>query len=424
MDGMRLSFCELRDNNEFTMSGDNINTILIVSAHYYPVKGGTPTHTHYLCTALSELVKEVHLITAGGDAPVTDDIAEHDSRLNYTLHRIPTRGKYKDDLYFLWSIRKELPKYISQIHPDVVNISTGNFVPLALRFSDVGSVPIVYTVHNVPPEEYTFNLSPNEVLNEFFKRILFGFIHLIAKLTMRFGHYDMIISGSDRTKKRLLAAGATAKSIDVISYGVTLPNLDEKYRNNQDQFNILTIAGIIEHKGQLELVKAIPEILKELPHVHFIFVGPNRSPVYLEKIQKCADNLGVSDKLTIAGEVSADILDTYYRNCDIYIQPSYQEGFCLSLMDAMTYKKPVIGTPVGAIPELIGNDRGILIQSPSQENITSSIIDLANNPELCKQYGENGRKYIKKNYSWDSVARATLDVYHRTISAFVCSGKL
>lgn len=106
------------------MPSGEINTILVVSAHYYPVKGGTPTHTHYLCVALADLGKDVHLITAGGDAPVTDDIREHDSHLNYTLHRIPTRGSYKDDSYFLWSIRKELPKYIAQLQPDVINIST------------------------------------------------------------------------------------------------------------------------------------------------------------------------------------------------------------------------------------------------------------------------------------------------------------
>ena len=89
----------------------------------------------------------------------------------------------------------------------------------------------------------------------------------------------------------------------------------------------------------------------------------------------------------------------------------------------MTYKKPVIGTPVGAIPELIGNDRGILIQSPSQENITNSIVNLAENPQLCRLYGENGRKYIKMTYSWDHVARDTLEAYNKAVSLFTCLSK-
>lgn len=405
------------------MSDANINTILIISAHYYPVKGGTPTHTHYLCTALSVLGKDVHLITAGGDAPVTDDVAEHDSHLNYTLHRIPTRGKYKDDFFFLWSIRKELSKYIAQLQPDVINISTGNFVPLALRFADVGSVPIVYTVHNVPPEEYTLNISSNEMINGVVKQIFFKFIRFVTRLTIRFGRYNLIISGSDRTKERLLDAGADETEISVISYGVSLPYLDQSTKKDQSHLEVLTVAGIIEHKGQLEIVRSIPSILEKIPYVHFTFVGPIRSQVYLNKIQECADYLHVSEKLTITGEVSAECLDRYYRNCDIYIQPSYQEGFCLSLMDAMTYRKPVIGTPVGAIPELIGNDRGILIQSPSLKNIVCSILKLAENPQLCLLYGENGRKYIEMTYSWDSIARITLDAYKKAVSVFTYSSK-
>ena len=405
------------------MSDANINTILIISAHYYPVKGGTPTHTHYLCKALSELGKNVHLITAGGDAPVTDDVADHDAHLNYTLHRIPTRGKYKDDFFFLWSIRKELPKYLALLHPDIINISTGNFVPLALRFTDVGDIPIVYTVHNVPPEEYTLNISSNDTINEVIKHIFFGFIRVMARLTIQIGRYNLIISGSDRTKERLLNAGADETDISVISYGISLPHLDQNMKKDQNHLEVLTVAGIIEHKGQLEIVRAIPFILEKIPYVHFTFVVPVRSPVYLNTIRKCADDLQVSEKVTITGEVSDECLNRYYQNCDIYIQPSYQEGFCLSLMDAMTYKKPVIGTPVGAIPELIGNDRGILIQSPSQKEITNSILNLAGNPQLCRLYGENGRKYIEMTYSWDHVARITLDAYNKAVSLVTCLSK-
>ena len=284
------------------MSSDEIDTILVVSAHYYPVKGGTPTHTHCLCGALAELGKDVHLITAGGDAPATDDVREHDSHLNYTLHRIPTRGSYKDDSYFLCSIRKELPKYISQLHPDVVNISTGNFVPLVLRFAAVGDVPIVYTVHNVPPEEHPFNHSLGiGAFTSIVRRIYLLSIGMLARMTIAFGRYDSLISVSENTKKKLLHIGADQKQIHIVGNGVSIPEKkDVSVRPFQlDNLRIVTVAGIIEHKGQLDMVYAMKKILLEVPSAKYYIVGPVRSPGYRDHLLSASKDLGTGDSVIL-----------------------------------------------------------------------------------------------------------------------------
>jgi glycosyltransferase involved in cell wall biosynthesis len=391
------------------MSTTKIQKILIISAHFYPLIGGTPTHTKYLCKELENLGKEVVLVTEDTD---DDILTEYDAALPYTIHRLRTGKFFRNDTFFPLLVGLRISRYIKEFQPDIINISTGNYVPLGIKLSRKFNIPIVYTVHNVPPEEYTLNISRNPSVNNAVKKVYFRFIRFIVKCCMRYGRYDSIISGSERTKERLLSAGAAESDIRIISYGVALP--EQSLGETPNTCRILTVAGIIEHKGQLEVVKSIPAILKKIPNAEFYFVGPVRSPVYLERIRETARSLGVLDKVIIPGEVSSDELGTYYQRCDIYLQPSYQEGFCLALMDAMTYEKPVIGTPVGAIPELIGSDRGILIPSPNPSDISSAVIRLAKNPEMCRTYGENGRTYVEKTYSWRAIVEDTLNFYEET----------
>lgn len=395
------------------MSDANINTILIISAHYYPVKGGTPTHTHYLCKALSELGKNVHLITAGGDAPVTDDIADHDAHLNYTLHRIPTRGKYKDDFFFLWSIRKELPKYLALLHPDVINISTGNFVPLALRFTDVGDIPIVYTVHNVPPEEHPFDHSfGSEVLTSVIRRIYFFGIGQFARFTVRYGKYSRLISVSENTKKKLISIGTDPNRISVVGNGISIPSsLGIKCHSGVDRLHILTVAGVIEHKGQLDMVYAMKNILRSVPFAMYYIVGPVRSMVYREQIVSAAKKLGIEHSIVVTGEVSTEELERYYDCCDIYVQPSYQEGFCISILDAMIRGKPVIGTNVGEIATFVDDGRGILLPRPDAEALSLAVLRYVQDPQFCNEAATAGQVFVENNYSWKKIGVDTLHVY-------------
>lgn len=387
-----------------------MNNILIISAHFYPLKGGTPTHTENLCSELSKLGYKVLLVTEDNEC---SDMGEHDASRNYQVQRLKTRKRFRGDLFFPLLVGLRINKIIKEFNPDVINISTGNYVPLGLKISKKQNIPIIYTVHNVPPEEYTLNISKNIRVNETVKKYYFKLIRLVAKACMRFGRYDTIISGSERTKVRLMEAGANPENITVINYGTQIPEQKNKIRS--DSYNVVTVAGIIEHKCQLEIVKAIPEILAICPKAHFYLVGPVRSEAYLQKILETIDELSISESITVTGEVTSEELENYYRLADVYLQPSYQEGFCLALLDALSYGIPVIGTPVGAIPEMIGDDRGILLTSSSKDEIVSSVVSLLQNPEIRKIYGENGREFAINNFSWENIAKQNLAVYEEML---------
>lgn len=395
------------------MAENILKKILIISAHFYPLKGGTSTHTENLCSELSKLGYDVHLITQDNESP---DVDEHDTSRNYHVQRLKTSKRFRTDLFFPLLVGLRINKIIKEVKPDVINISTGNYVPLGLKISKKQRIPIVYTVHNVPPEEYTLNISKNTRVNDTAKKYYFKFIGLVAKACMRFGRYDWIISVSERTKGRLIEAGAKADEISVVSNGVSLPKSSGVcLEDDKNWFNILVTAGVIEHKGQYELVLAMEKILAVIPNARCYIVGPIRSQAYYEKIQHYIIEKGYSQNVILTGEASEAELEDYYAKCDLYVQPSYQEGFCIAIMEAMIRGKPSIGTAVGAIPELLADGRGIVIPKPDENLIADSVIRMYQDLEFRCDAARKGREYILREYEWSRVAKETVDVYRKAI---------
>src|SRR5439155_5926635 len=72
--------------------------------------------------------------------------------------------------------------------------------------------------------------------------------------------------------------------------------------------------------------------------------------------------LRLSDRVTLAGETSSDArLERYYRSADVFVLPTEYEGYGMAVAEAVASGLPVISTPTGAIPQLVGRDAGILV---------------------------------------------------------------
>ena len=163
------------------MSTAEIRKILIISAHFHPLIGGTPTHTKHLCKELVNCGKEVVLVTEDAKS---GNIPAYDAALPYTIHRLHTGKFFRNDTFFPLLVGFRISRYIREFQPDIINISTGNYVPLGIKLSKKFNIPIVYTVHNVPPEEYTLNISRNSSLNRAVKKVYFRFIRFVVKCCM------------------------------------------------------------------------------------------------------------------------------------------------------------------------------------------------------------------------------------------------
>lgn len=134
------------------------------------------------------------------------------------------------------------------------------------------------------------------------------------------------------------------------------------------------------YKGQHFVIRAIPLLNQIGIRVKYYCVGQG-NPEYLKKV---AQKYGVSDQVVFTGPVSHDEVFRLLDMCDIYIQPSLQEGLPRALVEAMSRGCPSIGARTGGIPELLSGD--CIVKRKSVRCIAQTIKKMLD--DGLKQYSE------------------------------------
>lgn len=171
-------------------------------------------------------------------------------------------------------------------------------------------------------------------------------------------------------------------------------------------------------KGLYELLHACSILIKQNIQVVLNIVGwETDSDMPIENdIRAKAREFGIPDKIVFHGRKSVGAeLNAYYRMADIYVIPSYHEGFPRTIWEAMANSLPVIATKVGGIPSNIrdGID-ATLINPKSETEIVMAIQNLLNDEVLRKKYIQNGLKLAKEN-SLETQTKKMVDIIKNII---------
>lgn len=172
---------------------------------------------------------------------------------------------------------------------------------------------------------------------------------------------------------------------------------------NNKEIIILFSGNDFNKKGLKYLIKAIA-LTKH--NIKVLITGKDNPASYRE----LASRLGVLDKLIFAGFVP-DITE-YYAASDVFVSTTLYEPFGLVITEAMASGLPVITSKLAGAAEIIkdGDDALLLDDPTNPDEIAGKINILVEDERLRRQMGKNARKTAEK-YSWDEVAKRTLDVY-------------
>ena len=144
----------------------------------------------------------------------------------------------------------------------------------------------------------------------------------------------------------------------------------------------MTCAAIdVRYKGQQFVIKSIPTLNKKGIRVNYYCVGQG-SESYLRKVAK---KCGVQDQVHFTGSVTHDEIFDLLDECDIYLQPSLQEGLPRALVEAMSRGCPSIGAKTGGIPELLPEE--CIIPKKSVSGISETIVKMVE--EGLDKYSDN-----------------------------------
>ncbi len=192
-----------------------------------------------------------------------------------------------------------------------------------------------------------------------------------------------------------IPVGADPCICPVIHYGIDEPDMDipDDYPSKfTGCIDLLCASRFVRWKGHRELIDAFMGANDRLPvRMRLILVGDG------PELDNCIEYAAGNENIIFLGARSDAA--RYFNGADIGIQLSIEpEAFGLVFLEAMSRGKPVIGTRIGGIPEVV-DDGGILVEAGDVDAACAAIVKLVQNPELRKELGEKGRKRWKKKFT-------------------------
>ncbi|MCO0601305.1 glycosyltransferase, partial [Peribacillus butanolivorans] len=160
----------------------------------------------------------------------------------------------------------------------------------------------------------------------------------------------------------------------IINESIDIDNfLDErktKIKSNDEPIKIVNIANISLYKNQITLVKAINEVIKDYRNVKLYIIGENFDNNCKKEMLKFINDNKLEDYIIFTG-FQTDI-KKYLSECDIYVQPSFNEGLGRSIIEAYLFEIPVIGSDIPGIKSIVENNvNGYLFDSKNYKQLYS-----------------------------------------------------
>lgn len=187
-----------------------------------------------------------------------------------------------------------------------------------------------------------------------------------------------------------------------------------------DEDVVVTAVGrFIPVKGFEYLVEAHAAALTTEPRLRLVLVGDGDSRAALEDRVRA---LGVSSTVVLAGMAPRDEIPAHMAAADIVAVPSikyggYVDGLPNVALEAMAAGKPLVGSRIGGIPELVRDgENGLLVPEKDVRALADALLALAADPDLRARLGAAGRAEVRGERSWEAVGRKFEEVYERALA--------
>lgn len=310
-------------------------------------------------------------------------------RKTIDLEIVPMRSKLD------WQAIREIRTNIKHIKPDIIHVHGTRAGSLG-RLAAIGfKIPVIYTEH-LWTKQY--------------------------KLTSRLAHQAQIaglwfldmftnlnIAVSQAVKDFMVENQISRPSKIVVVYNA-IEHPKKKVKIFAKSHPILGTIGTLNfQKGIQNLIRAMPQIIKEFPEVTLKIVGEGP---YRKELEKLTRKLKLQEKIAFTGFVKD--VEKELEEIDIYIQPSLSESFGLAIIQAMSLGIPVVATNTGGIPEVVTTGKsGILVEAGKPAALATGILELLRDKEKARKLGRLGAEEAKIKFNLKDMIKETEKIYER-----------
>ncbi|MFZ6015896.1 MAG: glycosyltransferase family 4 protein [Patescibacteria group bacterium] len=197
----------------------------------------------------------------------------------------------------------------------------------------------------------------------------------------------------------------------VIPNGVNIPHFSKKISDDErralrSQFGFSDQDTVLVTASRLVLKNGTDDIIKSLKHLpdnyKTLIIGDGDDRQMLESL---VAELGLYSRVVFLGQKSHAELPALIQSADIFIRPSLSEGLGNSFLEAMAAGLPIIGTPVGGIPDfLTDGESGVFCEPRNPESIAKAARRIQEEPGLRDKLIRQGASLVAEQYSWEGIA--------------------
>jgi len=202
--------------------------------------------------------------------------------------------------------------------------------------------------------------------------------------------------------------------LDFNKYRPSTPEAPLRLRSEfglEEKYMVIACGRLNPEKGLDYLLKAVPEVRSRNGDFRLVLVG---SGPYEDHLRRLSRELNLEDTVQFVGWRN-DPMD-WIAAADLIVHPAFCESWCQLLFEALAFSKPVIMTPVGAAPEVIGdNERGRLIPPGDSQAMATAMIELMSDREKGRRMAEAGRDFIYRNVGADLATRRYEELYETAL---------
>jgi glycosyltransferase involved in cell wall biosynthesis len=180
----------------------------------------------------------------------------------------------------------------------------------------------------------------------------------------------------------------------------------------RDPVALLTVGRLAKHKGLDVLLAALAQMPPELRWaLSIVGDGPER-----EALTSQAARLGLSPRVTFKGWARREDLPQIYREADVFVLPSREEGMANVLMEAMCAGLPAIATRIaGSSEAVLDGETGLLVPTEDPAALARALETLIKDPDARERQGRAGRAHVESTYSWPVITDQWLDIVERIL---------
>jgi glycosyltransferase involved in cell wall biosynthesis len=234
---------------------------------------------------------------------------------------------------------------------------------------------------------------------------------------------DHVITLSQYMKRVLMETyGFPEDRITVVPGGVNIDQFKgclsraearERLELPQGRPLILTVRRLQRRMGLDNLIVAMSQVIRSYPDALLLVAGKG---ALQDELGQHIQSRNLSANVRMMGAVTDHMLPLLYRAADFSIVPTTAyEGFGLIIVESLASGTPVLGTPVGAIPEVLSPlSESLLLESAAPQHLAEGIEDALSGKrvlpsmELCKTYAA-------ENYAWPVIASRVTAVYREIV---------